>query len=133
MLHRFIAKFIDLLIVAAIAEIPLRIGFLAGLSYLLIADGFAGGRSVGKQLIQLQTVRSEARRTASFRESIIRNFPFAAAYLFFQIPYIGWLFSLAIIAFEALLMIGNPRGLRVGDELAKTQVVDRALFESFEK
>lgn len=132
-LHRFIAKFLDLLVVAAIYEIPLRISFLAGLSYLLIADGFADGRSIGKQLIGLQIITPATRKKASFKESIIRNFPLAIAYLFFYLPYIGWLFSLMVIGFEALLMIGNPKGLRVGDELAKTQVLDHAVFESLEK
>lgn len=132
-LHRFIAKFLDLLVVAAIYEIPLRISFLAGLSYLLISDGFGEGRSIGKQLIGLQIITPATRKKASFKESIIRNFPLATAYLLFYLPYIGWLFSLMFIGFEALLMIGNPKGLRVGDELAKTQVLDHAVFESLEK
>lgn len=132
-LHRFIAKFLDFLVVAAIYEIPLRISFLAGLFYLLIADGFAQGRSVGKQLIGLQIITPATRKTASFKESIIRNFPLAIAYFIFHLPYIGWLFSVMIVGFEALLMIGNPKGLRMGDELAKTQVLDHAVFESLEK
>jgi uncharacterized RDD family membrane protein YckC len=132
-LHRFIAKFLDFLIVAALYEIPLQISFLAALSYLLIADGFAEGRSVGKQLIGLQAFIPATRKGASFRESIIRNFPLAVAYLFFHVPYIGWLFVLSIVGFELLLMIGNPKGVRIGDELAKTQVLDYTIFESLEK
>jgi|SRR5579884_22184 len=132
-LHRFIAKFLDFLVVAAIYEVPLQITFLAGLTYLLIADGFAEGRSIGKQLIGLQIITPTTRKKASFKESIIRNFPLAIAYLIFHIPYIGWLFSLMIVGFEMLLMIGSPKGLRVGDELAKTQVLDHAVFESLEK
>lgn len=132
-LHRLIAKFLDFLIVAALYEIPLKISFLAALSYLLISDGFADGRSVGKQLIGLQSIVPGTRKRASFRESIIRNFPLAVAYLFFHIPYIGWLFAFSIVGFEFLLMVGNPKGVRVGDELAKTQVLDYTIFESLEK
>ncbi len=40
-LNRFIAKLIDLFIVAAAAELVDPVGFLAGLAYLLVADGFA--------------------------------------------------------------------------------------------
>lgn len=132
-LHRVISKVVDFLVVAAIYEIPLRISFLGGLFYLLIADGFADGRSIGKQLIGLQAILPAARKKASFKESILRNFPLAIAYLIFHLPYIGWLFTSMIVGFEFLLMIGNPKGLRVGDELAKTQVLDHAVFESLEK
>ena len=128
-LNRLIAKFLDFLIVAALYEIPLRISFLAGLSYLLIADGFAGGQSVGKRLIGLQVRTPHNRKGASFKESILRNFPLAIAYLFFHIPFIGWFLALLIVGFEFLLMIGNPKGLRVGDELAKTQVLENTVFE----
>ncbi len=127
-LNRFIAKLIDLFLAAAAAEVIVPIGFLAGLAYLLVADGFAGGRSVGKRLIGLQTILPDTRESAGFRESIIRNIPFAAAQLVFAIPYVGpyvgWLTAALILAFEAILIIGNEQGRRLGDELAGTQVVD---------
>jgi len=123
-LNRFIAKLIDLFLAAAAAEVIAPVGFLAGLAYLLVADGFAGGRSIGKRLIGLQTILPETRELAGFRESIIRNLPFAAAHLAFAVPYVGWLASAAIVAFEAILIIGNEQGRRLGDELAGTQVLD---------
>jgi hypothetical protein len=123
-LNRFIAKLIDLFLAAAAAEMVAPVGFLAGLAYLLVADGFAGGRSVGKRLIGLQTILPGVRESAGFRESIIRNIPFALAQVAFAVPYIGWLVSAAILAFEAILIIGNEQGRRLGDELAKTQVLD---------
>ena len=43
-LNRFIAKLIDLFIVVAADEIAPPVGFLSGLAYILIADGFAGGK-----------------------------------------------------------------------------------------
>jgi uncharacterized RDD family membrane protein YckC len=100
------------------------VGFLGGLAYILIADGFAGGRSIGKRLIGLQTVLPDRREAAGFRESIIRNLPLAVAQAAFAVPYVGWLVSIAIIAFEAVLIIGNEQGRRLGDEAAGTQVLD---------
>ena len=90
----------------------------------MIADGFAGGRSIGKRLIGLQTVLPNRRAVGGFRESIIRNLPFAVAQLAFAVPYVGWLVSVAIIAFEAVLILGNEQGRRLGDEVAGTQVLD---------
>ena len=46
-LNRGIAKLIDLFIVAAAGQMIVPVGFLGGLAYILIADGFAGGRSRG--------------------------------------------------------------------------------------
>ena len=123
-LNRGIAKLIDLLIVAAAGQIFVPVGFLGGLAYILIADGFAGGRSIGKRLIGLQTVLPDRREAVGFRESIIRNLPFAVAQLAFAIPYVGWLVAAAIIAFEAVLILGNEQGRRLGDEVAGTQVLD---------
>ncbi len=132
-LNRFIAKFLDLLIVSAIVQIPLDVSFLAALSYILIADGFAGGRSLGKQMIGLQVMVPEMGREITFKESIIRNMPLGCAYLLFQIPYIGWLLGIALAGFESLLLIGNVKGCRAGDELAKTQVLDYTVLETYEK
>jgi len=129
-LHRFIAKFLDLLIVSAIGQIPLQSSFLAALAYLLLSDGFSEGKSIGKQLIGLQTVASEPGQGISFRESIIRNISLGIAYLLSQIPFIGWFLGLVLIGLESLLLLGNTRGRRVGDELAGTQVVDQNLHQS---
>ncbi len=123
-LNRFIAKLIDLFIVAAASEVISPVGFLAGLAYVLVADGFPGGRSIGKRLIGLQTILPSTREAAGFKDSIIRNVPFGAAVMAFEVPYVGWLVTLAILALESLLIIGNEQGRRLGDELAQTQVLD---------
>ncbi|MDN5942329.1 MAG: RDD family protein [Nitrospira sp.] len=123
-LNRGIARLIDLFIVAAAGQMLVPVGFLGGLAYILIADGFSGGRSIGKRLIGLQTVLPGQREAAGFRESIIRNLPFAVAQVAFAVPYVGWLISVAIIAFEAILILGNEQGRRFGDEVAGTQVLD---------
>lgn len=123
-LNRFIAKLIDLFIVVAAGEIASPVGFLSGLVYILIADGFAGGKSIGKRLVGLQTMRLDGRDTAGFRESIIRNLPLGGAQIAYAVPYIGWFVSLVILAFESFLIIGNEQGHRLGDEVARTHVLD---------
>lgn len=123
-LHRFIAKFVDFILVAAADRLVPPVGWVAGLGYVLIADGFSGGRSVGKRLIGLQTALPRTHEVAGFKESIIRNLPLALAYLLFPLPYIGWILTIAITGFEALLIIGNEQGVRLGDEIAHTQVLD---------
>ena len=128
-LNRFIAKFIDLLIVAIFYELSSRVGFIAGMMYLLIGDGFFQGKSVGKWLIGLQTYVPARRSVCTFRESIIRNFPLAVAYFLFLIPYMGWLLTVGILIFESLMMIGNGQGLRVGDEIGGTQVLEQEVLD----
>ncbi len=123
-LNRFIAKLIDLLIVAAASKLVPPVGVIAGLAYILLADGFGGGRSVGKRLIGLQTIVPRTREPAGFRESIVRNLPCALAQLAFEIPYVGWMGWGAVLSLEALLVIGNEQGRRLGDEIAKTQVLE---------
>jgi hypothetical protein len=124
LLNRFIAKSLDLLVVAALYEIPLRVSFLFGMAYLSIADGLVGG-SVGKRLIGLTVLIRENQKSVSFRESVLRNLPLTLAYLLYHIPFIGWVIAIGIIGFESFLMIGNPKGIRLGDELAKTCVLNQ--------
>lgn len=124
-LHRFIAKFLDFLMVAAFAKLIPPIGFFAGVAYLLIADGLWEGQSVGKRIIGLQTMKDGGGGTGSFKESILRNVPLAMGWIAGVIPYVGWLLVGGVLVLEALLIIGNDRGLRIGDEIAQTQVIDR--------
>ncbi|GBE03157.1 MAG TPA: hypothetical protein ENH45_00005 [Nitrospirae bacterium] len=134
-LERVVAKAIDFIIVVALLEIVPKVGYFAGLAYLLIADGLFEGRSVGKMLIGIKVVFNNATDTAAgcgFKGSIFRNLPFAAGYILYGIlngiPIIGWLLSLAVItlvpAFEFLVMTGSETGMRLGDEIAKTRVVE---------
>ncbi|MBI5755564.1 MAG: RDD family protein [Nitrospirae bacterium] len=122
-LNRFVARFIDLIIAAALSKLLHPVGFFAGLTYLLIADGFFDGRSLGKKIIKLRTIKADG-ELCTYRDSILRNLTIAAGYLFFFIPYIGWLFTLILYAVEGLVIVGNEKGLRIGDELAKTFIIE---------
>ena len=123
-IHRFTAKFIDILIAGGLAQFLFPVGYMAGLTYLLIADGFSGGQSLGKKLIGLQAIVYKNHVPVKHRESILRNIPCAAAFLCFLIPFIGWLIGLGLFIFEALLIIGNREGVRLGDEIAHTRVIE---------
>jgi hypothetical protein len=135
LLNRIIAKTIDFIIVVALYEIIPKAGYVAGIAYLLIADALFEGRSAGKRLMGLKViVRYSAGRTevCGFKDSVIRNFPFAAAYILFgilkAIPLVGWILSFAVVVavllFESLIMLGSEEGIRLGDDLAKTHVVE---------
>ncbi len=121
---RAVAGFIDLLIVIGLARLPDVIGFLAASGYILIRDGLFQDRSIGKKLIGLHvTLADEPSRTASFRESLLRNAPLALAFLLFLIPYAGWVLCPLALGVEALTAIGDNRGMRVGDLIARTVVL----------
>ncbi len=121
-LNRSIAKCLDLLVVVTIYQIPLPVSFWIGMAYILLSDGASGGRSLGKRLIGLRTVAGGG--GASFKASIFRNLPWAVAYLLFCIPYIGVFLVFLIVCVEFLLVVGSPAGLRMGDALAGTQVLN---------
>lgn len=133
-LSRIIARGIDFILIGALLEIIPKAGFFGGLAYLLIADGLFEGRSVGKRLIGLRVVLRDTKRACSIKESILRNSPFAFGYILFGIlkgiPLIGWIFSfiipVVIVVFESLIMLGNEEGMRFGDEIAKTIVVEES-------
>ncbi|MBI5663713.1 MAG: hypothetical protein HZC49_01300 [Nitrospirae bacterium] len=134
LLSRVIAKTIDFIIVVALYEIIPKVGFFAGFTYLIIADGLFEGRSAGKKLIGLKViVRNKADGTSAceYKESIYRNFPFAVGYILYgilkMVPLIGTIIAfvivIGILLFESLVILGSEEGIRLGDELAKTRVV----------
>ena len=131
-LARIIARTIDFAIVIACYEIIPAIGFFAGLTYLLLCDGLFEGKSIGKSLTGIKVVDKGNRENCGYKESAFRNFPFAVAYIIFGIfkviPLLGWLISFAaivgVLIFESLVIVGSENGMRLGDELANTRVVD---------
>ena len=124
LLLRIAAKILDFILIAAVIEIIPRAGFFAGLAYLLLSDGLIDGRSLGKRLIRLQVVSSESGQFCSFRESILRNSTLGLGYLLLLIPWIGWLGSAVVTGIELILLVGSRDGKRLGDELAKTTVIE---------
>lgn len=130
LLLRGMAKTIDFIIVAAAAEMIPRAGFFAGLAYLLISDGLFEGRSLGKQLIGLRVVSTVTDKACSVRESILRNFMLCIGILLWKIPLVGWVIMILILAFEFVMLLGSKEGMRFGDEIAKTTVIEKKIAES---
>ncbi len=126
LLLRVFAKVLDFILIAAVAEIVPKAGFYAGLAYLLISDGLFDGRSIGKLLIGLRVVSAAGSEPCSMRESIVRNAPLGAGLLLYKIPWIGWIFLVFISAVEFLILLGSKNGMRFGDELAGTLVIEKA-------
>ena len=124
LLLRTVAKLLDLIIIAAAVEILPKAGFFAGLAYILIGDGLFDGRSLGKRVIGLKVVSTESYKTCTFRESILRNSTFGIGFLFYKMLWFGWIFFIIIAMFEYLILLGSKDGMRLGDEIAKTIVVD---------
>jgi len=121
---RAVAGLVDLLLIIGLARLPDVIGFLSAAGYILIRDGLFDHRSIGKKLIGLRVVSLEDSVPAStYRDSIIRNVPLVLAYFLFLIPYVGWIFCSLALGAECLIAIGDKMGMRIGDMLARTQVV----------
>jgi len=124
LLLRTVARAIDFIIIAAAVEVVPKAGYFAGLIYLLIGDGLLNGKSLGKKLIGIQAVSSDTFKPCTFRESIIRNSTFGIGFLFYKILWFGWIFIALISVFEFVILLGSKAKMRIGDELAKTTVID---------
>jgi uncharacterized RDD family membrane protein YckC len=124
LLLRTVAKILDFIIIAAAVEIVPKAGFFAGLVYLLIGDGLFDGRSLGKKLIGLRVVSVDTNTPCTFRDSILRNSIFGIGLLFYKIPWFGWILTAVISVLEFIILLGSRDGMRFGDEIAKTVVIE---------
>ncbi len=132
-IERFMAKFIDVLIVLAFMAFPTIAGDLAGAVYILISDGLMSGRSIGKRIIGLRVVKQADNSVAcDIRSSIIRNAEFACIIVLYivlgWIPYLGkavvFILAVALAGAEMFLIYTDERsGMRFGDRVADTVVV----------
>lgn len=125
---RAVAGFIDLLLIIGLTRLPDVIGVLSAIGYILVRDGLFHQQSIGKKLIGLRVSSADdPARTVQFRESIIRNVPFAAAYLLWLTPVAGWVLGPLALALEYLVALGDDRAMRIGDLLARTVIVSEVL------
>jgi hypothetical protein len=97
--------------------------------FLLFADGMLEGQSIGKRLFGVRVVHLPTRCPARFRESALRNAPFALIVLLGMMPrplgYVALAAGvLSIGCVEAWKVVRDPLGWRLGDIWAQTQVVD---------
>jgi uncharacterized RDD family membrane protein YckC len=120
----------------------LGLGLIAGGAYILLRDGlnldFADGRSIGKKLMKLRAQRLDG-GPMTMEASVRRNWPLGAFYVLYGLGalfgglgvysiaglfgIIGWAASLLTIV-EAVLVLTDKEGRRLGDKMAETQVFD---------
>ena len=105
------AAIIAIIIIAAIVTIGWS------LFYFLFRDGFGAGQSWGKKICGLMVVNLETNNPCDMGKSFLRNI-------------VVWFLSTAggLSVIELIIMLVHERGHRLGDLLAKTQVIDVDLF-----
>jgi uncharacterized RDD family membrane protein YckC len=113
--------------------------------YLLLRDFLFGGRGVGKNLVGLQVVDSRFKRPASLSQSVVRNMSWLLPFVVLAvtqiialaIPFVwvnriiseavhilGAVYCMVMFPVEGYRAYNRPDGLRIGDELAGTMVVE---------
>jgi uncharacterized RDD family membrane protein YckC len=126
-LSRMVAKAADLIIAMSLWHIPGAAGAFAALFYVLMCDGFPGGRSAGKWLTGLSVVRVD-REGMDFQSSLLRNLTVASPFLLYLVPvagpFLAYTVGLAVLLIEAYLGFYDADGQRAGDTLAETLVVE---------
>lgn len=108
--QRIGAVLIDGLIAGAVSIVPL-VGWVAGLGYMITRDAlpFLNGQSVGKKALKIRAVTEEGKPlTNDWGPAIVRA-------IVLYIPFF-WIV-------ELIVMNGNPQLQRLGDQWAKTKVI----------
>jgi uncharacterized RDD family membrane protein YckC len=136
MVKRFIAYFIDAVILGILANLPIPViglvGAIAATAGWLMRDTLLEHRSPGKKIMGLQAV-GESGDAVTLNQSVIRNLPFAlfgVAAVLGHLTIIGALLSLPIVGVACVAAIvegimvatGKPR---FGDQFAKTHVISQ--------
>ncbi len=132
-IHRVLAKLIDLLIVFILsAFLFYPVGPLLGFCYSLFGDGLNfknfQGQSIGKKLFSLQVQSMIRKKPAHWKDSAVRNSPVGVATFFAIIPIWGWLIlaliGLPLMVMEIYLMLRSESGHRLGDVMGDTEVIE---------
>lgn len=136
---RMLALLVDAAIAAILCLIPF-LGHLLGGCYLLLRDALPiaalGNRSVGKKLFALGLIKSTSWQNPGqdYWMSIQRNWMFALGpliYFLVFIPFLGWLLDLLLVSasaifciVETVMIFTDPQGIRIGDRMAGTKVIE---------
>jgi len=134
---RILAKSIDFLIGAAVffllSPASFFVALLAVIVLTVFQDCLISGQSLGKKLIGLQVRDLNNAKPCTPKQSFIRNFPFVVLVTCALIPFL-WLFLIIValpwVILELYLVWNLETGIRVGDVLANTYVLDAHPVES---
>ena len=136
---RIIAFVIDAIIAMLIGIIPL-VGGIIGALYMLLRDALPiealAYKSVGKKLLKLSVVNVEdPSAKIDYAASAKRNWMFALGpiMLFFVfIPVLGWIIDillgialLILLIIEIVKVFSDEKGVRLGDKMAGTMVIEQ--------
>lgn len=111
--NRVVAFLIDVFVMVVIIALLQTPGILIAVAYLLTRDGlpFLDGQSIGKKVLDLQAVDYKGEPlTRNWRPVILRNV------FLLVFPFVPIL--------ELFVLLNNPDGLRIGDQIANTRVVN---------
>lgn len=129
--HRLLAKGIDLIFILVLFFLcrafwtPL--GFLGAALFAWTQDWMGEGQSLGKRIIGLRTLDESNGIPCTLFASFMRNLPLGIVILFSQVPVLDVVvfFGFALFALlEVYLLINLETGVRLGDVMANTIVVD---------
>lgn len=96
--------------------------------YSLVRDGVYQGQSMGKLICGLMVVNVEKNKPCNLIGSILRNLPgFATVLIAFGFVYCSFI----LLPVEPIATLAHEKGLRLGDRWAKTQVIERKIFQDF--
>jgi len=136
---RIIAFIIDAVACMIVGFIPF-IGGIIGALYILLRDALPiealEYKSIGKKLLKLSVVKTEEPASKiDYATSARRNWMFALGpiMLFFLfIPIIGWIIDillgiavLILVIIEIVKLFTDEKGLRLGDKMAGTMVIEK--------
>ncbi|MEO5360488.1 MAG: hypothetical protein H7843_08570 [Nitrospirota bacterium] len=124
-LPRVLAKAIDLVLCLLMMELLPKAGFYAAVIFLLVGDSLYKRASIGKKLMGMEVKSLRGDMVSPAHCSILRNSTIALALVLWKLPlFVGWFFFIAFAGIEFIIMIGSANRMRIGDELAKTKVVE---------
>ena len=122
------ARLIDVAIAYGLYRVTGPAGVIIALLYLLFADGWLNGQSVGKKILGVKVIYLPTRSAARHRDSVLRNAPFGLVLLLGMMPDLGhqaFIAGILVIGgVEAWKVWRDPLGIRLGDIWAQTQVID---------
>ena len=122
---RLIAALIDAVLQWVVGLIPI-VGGLIGAAYMLLRDGLPDGQSLGKKVMKLRVVTLDGKK-ADYAASCKRNVIFAIPSIITIIPIVGWIIGgilgVVVAVVEIVGVFNDPKGRRLGDKWANTQVI----------
>lgn len=138
--NRLVARGIDLLVAVTILFLGKALwaplGVFGACVFCAFADGLGEGQSVGKRILGMRVVDAQTGAPCEFGASAVRNLPFVLALILGAIPWL-WLFFLVVaaplIAVELYIVLTVDTGVRLGDVMANTQVMEYADEEMLQR